>query len=254
MKKIMIIDPEFNFLQDYLDELPSKFDSVGKVIQSNRNIIREDKVQDVRLVIKSYRRIYLINRIRYTYLYPSKAQRAFDYAKVLLEKGFHTPRPIAYIEIIKNGLINQSYFISEYTDFQPLNTIFTLTLPHQMELLKEVARFTYRLHQNNIYHIDYSVGNILFKQINGRYEFSLIDNNRIKFSTISFEKGIGNLKRLGLPVEHLTWIGKEYARLWNVDEIISMERLFHYKRNQLERNRVKKSMKNLLASFKSLSW
>ena len=243
--KKITIDPEYDFLRGYIEAIPQRFDSLDKVLYAQRNVIKEDTVSGTRLIIKSFRRIYLTNRIRYTYFYPSKAQRAYDNGKLLLQKGFLTPRPIAYLEILRNGLIDQMFFVSEYTDFQPLNTIpETLDIP-TLPLLKEVARHTYRLHQNNIYHVDYSTGNILFRERDGQYEFSLIDNNRMQLGTIPFEKGIRNFSRLGLPVEHLALIGKEYARLWNVDEEFAIERLFHHKMAHHRKGDVKKFLKKV---------
>lgn len=245
MKKI-IIHPKYEFLRQYIVDIPENFDSLGTVMESRRNIIREDCVFGTRLVIKSFRRIYLTNRIRYSFFYPSKAQRAFDYAKILLDKGFNTPFPIAYIEVKPYGLINQSFFISEYTDFQPLQMVSDWGSFITSELILELARYTFRLHQNNIYHIDYTLGNILFKLIDNQYQFALVDNNRMNFGPVSYEKGIKNLVKLGLPVEHLTLIAKEYARLGKADEIISLERLFPYKRSELWRRQIKQSLKGMV--------
>ena len=155
MKKV-IVAPEYNFLRDYIEDIPGKFNSIGTVLHAKRNTIKEDCVKGTRLVIKSFGGIYLANRIRYTYFYPSKAERAFENAKILLQKGFNTPRPIAYIEITRNGLIDQMYFICEFTDFQPLNVIIGTSTEKILPLLLEIAHHTFRLHQNNIYHIDYS--------------------------------------------------------------------------------------------------
>lgn len=251
MKKV-VIAPSYNFLREYIEDVPRTFDSIGTVLHSKRNIIREDCVKGTRLVIKSFKRIYLTNRIRYTYFYPSKAQRAFENAEILLRKGFNTPRPIAYVEITRNGLIDQMFFICEYIDFQPLDVIRELSFEMSLKLLQQIAGHAFRLHQNNIYHVDYSVGNILFKDNNDKYELALIDNNRMQFGGITFERGIRSFERLGLPVEHLTWIGKEYARLWNVNEVIGIERLFLYKRNQLRKTKIKESIKNSLSGFKAI--
>lgn len=251
MKKV-VIDPSYNFLREYIEDIPRKFDSIGTVLHSKRNIIREDCVKGTRLVIKSFRHIYLTNRIRYTYFYPSKAQRAFENAGILLRKGFNTPRPIAYVEVKRNGLIDQMFFICEHTDFQSLDLITEISFEMSLKLVRQIARHTFRLHQNNIYHGDYSVGNILFKASNNKYELALIDNNRMHFGDITFEKGIRNFERLGLPVEHLTLIAKEYARQWNVDEVIGMERLFLYKRNQWRKTQIKESLKNSLSGFKAI--
>lgn len=244
MKRNVYIDPTFEFLRDYIEQIPNRFDDLGTVLYNKRNIVREDRVSDTRLVIKSYRRIYLPNRIRYTYFYPSKAQRAFDYARLLLKEGFNTPRPIAYIECIHHGLLRESYFISEYTDFQPLNSVLSLPITELRGLLEGFARHTYEMHRKNIYHVDYNTSNILFKKVNDQYSFALIDNNRMKFGTVSFNKGVRNLERLGLPVEMLAFIGKEYGRLRNRHEIVSLERLFHYKRTQLRKRNIKKAVKH----------
>ena len=245
MRKI-IVHPDFRHLEDYLRDIPERFDSFGKVIHADRNVLRRDEVADAALVIKSYGRIYLPNRIRYTYFYPSKAHRAFDYAGILLENGFRTPRPVAYIECISGGLLRKSFFVSEYTDFTPLKTIRRLPSYEQTMLLEDLATFTYRLHQSHIYHGDFSIGNILFKKVDDRYEFSLVDNNRMKFGAISFERGIRTMGRLGLPAEQLVAIGKMYGRLWNVDEIVVMERLFHYQKAQRNTYLLKQSGKLLL--------
>lgn len=249
----LVIDPAFEFLRAYLSALPEKFDERGKVIHEGRNVIRQDEAGPVKLVIKSYRRIYLANRIRYTYFYPSKAQRAFDHAQLLLEKNIQTPRPIAYLEYTEGGLLKQSFFVSEYTGSLPLSAIFKMKVPDLRALLMSFARFTYQLHQQNIYHVDYSIGNILFLKNGHGYEFSLIDNNRMHFGPINYLKGIRNLERLGLPVEILAYIAKEYARLRGIHEIIAVERLFHYHRNRLMRVRAKEWMKDVLKRLNVLA-
>ncbi len=248
-----VIDPDYNFLKEYIEGIPHRFDALEKVLHAQRNLIKEDTVQGTRLIIKSFRRIYLTNRIRYTYLYASKAQRAYDNGKLLLAKGFLTPHPIAYIETSRHGLIDQMFFVSEHTDFKPLNTISETLDSATLLLLKSIARHTYRLHQSNIYHVDYSTGNILYRERHGQYEFSLIDNNRMKLGAVSFKKGIRNFSRLGLPAEHLAVIGKEYARLWNVDEVTALERLFHHKKAHYRKGDVKKWLKKALAPLKRKS-
>src|SRR5690606_352969 len=126
--------------------IPNHFDNLGKIIHKDRNTLRHDEVGNDGVVIKSYGRIYLPNKIRYSYFYPSKAQRAFDYGKHLLDRGFLTPRPIAYIECTTNLLMTRSFFVSEFTDFEPLKMIHGLPAAEQQELLEEFSAFTYRLH------------------------------------------------------------------------------------------------------------
>ena len=123
MKTSITIHPKFNFLKDYIEQVPQTFESLSSVLYRDRNLIKTDEVSNVKVVIKSYGRIYLTNRIRYSFFYPSKAERAYRNGLRLLEEGFLTPEPIAFIERSKGGLLTQSYFISLYTDFTPLASI-----------------------------------------------------------------------------------------------------------------------------------
>ena len=91
----VVLNPRFEHLRQYVEEVPSKMELRGDVMESGRNLIKQDRVNGVHLVIKQYRRIYFPNKVRYSYFYPSKAQRAYDYGQILLENGFHTPSPIA---------------------------------------------------------------------------------------------------------------------------------------------------------------
>ena len=249
MTKI-VIDPDYDFLREYIDAIPRRFGSLEKVLHAQRNLIKEDTVQGTRLIIKSFRRIYLTNRLRYTYWHASKARRAYDNGRLLLQKGFLTPRPIAYIETWRHGLIDQMYFVSEHTDFKPLNTISETLDNTTLQLLAALAGHTFRLHQSNIYHVDYSTGNILYRQHNGQYEFSLIDNNRMHFGPIPFTTGLRNFSRLGLPAEHLAVIGTVYARLCGKDEVVALERLFHHKLAHHRKGDVKKWLKKLATALK----
>src|SRR5687768_3476705 len=123
MRTSITIHPKYNFLKEYIEQIPLTFESLPNVLYRDRNVIKTDEVSNVKLVIKSYGRIYLTNRIRYSFFYPSKAERAYSNGLRLLDEGFQTPAPVAFIECSKGGLITQSYFISLYTDFKPLATI-----------------------------------------------------------------------------------------------------------------------------------
>lgn len=245
----IVINPAFHFLRDYVETIPENFEGLGQLMEARRNVLRKDLVQGTPIVIKSFRRIYLANKIRYSYFYPSKAERAFNHAMILLENGFNSPAPIAYIEISRHGLISESYFVAEFSQFEPLQSIKDWQRA-DVDLFKALAQYTYRLHQKNIYPIDYTLGNILYKKIDRTYHFSLIDTNRMKFGPVSVDAGIRNFVRLGLPVESLTWLAKEYARLRKIDEVRSLERLFRYKKSEVEGRKMKEYLKSMISSAK----
>ncbi|MEJ1237621.1 lipopolysaccharide kinase InaA family protein [Chryseolinea sp. T2] len=239
----IVLNPRFEHLRRYVEMVPEQMESRGEILEAGRNLIKQDKVDGVHLVIKQYRRIYFPNKVRYSFFYPSKAQRAYDYGIKLLQNGFNTPTPIAYIEVRRNSLIQASYFICEYTSLTTLTKVVEGKVIPPENLMVELARFTYSMHQKHLYHIDYSVGNILYQQQAGRIEFALIDNNRMKFGPVSFNEGIRNLVRLGLPVTQLTLLAEEYTRLRGVNVFVGLERFFRYKRADVMRRENKHKLK-----------
>jgi predicted unusual protein kinase regulating ubiquinone biosynthesis (AarF/ABC1/UbiB family) len=128
--------------------------------------------------------------------------------------------PIGYIEFYKMGLFKESFFISEKLDYEftvrePLRN---LDLPNREEILKKFVAFTYDLHQKNVFHKDYSAGNILVFKDDEGYKFSLVDINRMEFKSMSLEESLDNFAKLWLDEDSLVLIAKEYARLSNTDE------------------------------------
>jgi hypothetical protein len=249
----VVLDQDFEHLRTYLESLHVNFNRVGTLLEDRRNVIRKDTVLGTSLVIKSFKKIYLPNKIRYSFFAASKAQRAFDNGNILLQKDFHTPRPIADVEVKRCGVINHSYFISEYSSLTSLRDTTDNVLVSPKKLMLDLARFTFLLHHNGIYHVDYNLGNILVDEGKYNTEFSLIDNNRMEFGPVPFRKGIKNMVKLGLPIEQLTWMAEEYARLSKEDESLSVETFFQFKKTELKKRQMKKSLKQFLGVLKSLS-
>lgn len=116
---------------------------------------------------------------------------------MLLEKGFETPVPIAYVEERKFGLIAHSYFISKQSPYRRNFYEFgNADVNYCRDVIISFARYTANLHQAGILHRDYSPGNILFDYIDGEYHFTLVDINRMTFGKISVEMGCANFARL----------------------------------------------------------
>jgi hypothetical protein len=250
IKKKVVIHPRYESLRRYIEEIPENFDTLGKLLEARRNVIREDEPQGIRLVIKSFKRIYLPNKIRYSFFYSSKAQRAYDNALFLMQNGFHTPPPIAYVEVKQWGLITESFFISEYIDFKALHDPGVMESIGKEILIPQLASLTYHLHQKNIFHVDYTLGNILHQVINGVNEFALVDNNRMKIGPISFERGVYNLVRLGLPDEDVVRIAEDYALLWKRTKEEGRNLILYYREKEWDKNIRKKQLKALVAPFR----
>ena len=170
-----MINPKYEYLREYVERIPKDFETIGTVIHSGRNLIKMITVDGLDINVKRYTIPPLINRIAYAFFRPSKGKRAFVYPEKLLEKGFETPCPIAYIEETKMGLIGHSYFMSIQSPYRYNFCQFgNADIKSCEDVVTAFAEFTARLHEAGILHLDYSPGNILYDKIGEEYHFSLI--------------------------------------------------------------------------------
>lgn len=97
----------------WVKALPFCFgDSFGSLIYKGRNELREYNYKGKNLVIKSFAKPNLINRIVYGLFRSSKAQRSYEYANMLLKAGIGTPEPVGYCTERIGLLFTRSYYIS----------------------------------------------------------------------------------------------------------------------------------------------
>lgn len=215
----VLINPTYSFLEDFLKEIPSRFEKEGTVIYEGRNLIKVIEHQGVLLNVKRYCIPIFINRIAYTFFRKPKGERAFLYPSYLKERGIETPTPIAYIELSSFGLISYSYFISIHdAEKSTLYWIEEASAEEYIPIAQSLAEFTADLHEKGIYHLDYSPGNILYeKDEKGRFQFSLVDINRMQFGPVSVEKGCKNFARLWGNTHFFTLLAKAYAKARGAD-------------------------------------
>jgi len=86
----------------------------------------------------------------------------------------------------------------------------------------------------------------LCKKENDRFQFALVDNNRMRFKKFDYTKGLQTFKRLGLTDSQLTQIAKEYATLSNENEVKTIEKIFNIVRRHKQRNSLKKAAKKMV--------
>ncbi len=98
--------------------------------------VRKADIQGTTITIKYFKKISLANKFIYRYIRKSKAQRAYEHSLLILNKGFSTPSPIAYINCYKNGMLSQSYYLCLYSSDKPLETIFSLPVQESVKGLK----------------------------------------------------------------------------------------------------------------------
>jgi len=215
----IVVHPKYTVLSERIKEIPSFFSTRGETIYKGRNEVKVFETDFGKIVVKSFCVPHLINRLAYTYLRFSKAERSYAYSLEIMERGFQTPQPIAYIELFKGGLISESFYVSGYTDFFLMRN-FTWTkriTEEEIEILKAFARFTAQLHEKEIYHTDYSPGNILYKKENDAILFELIDVNRVQFKKVSEKMAFQAFQRMDFSVEMLEITAREYASQRHLD-------------------------------------
>ena len=215
----LVIHPEYNHLSDWIKEIPSLFSTQGETIYKGRNELKVFDTDFGKMVIKSFRIPHIINRFAYSFLRLSKAERSYNYSMEILKRGFQTPQPIAYLELFKKGLISESYYVSGYSDYISMKsfTFIKKLTEEDIEILKAFARFTAQLHEKEIYHKDYSNGNILYKKENETVLFDLVDVNRVQFKKVTEAMAYKSFHRMDFSIEMLKIVAEEYALQCHLD-------------------------------------
>lgn len=210
------IQPAYAHLKEWVLELPALFEQEkGELIYKGRNELRKFHAGGHSLVVKSFQIPHLINRIAYGWVRPSKAQRSYEYAVLLQNKGFGTPDPVAWLTLSCRGLLGKSFYVSLESECpETYAALIGGKHPQEEKYLKAIARFTARLHDQGMIHKDYSLGNILLKDTPEGVRIELIDLNRLRFHrSISVETGCRNLFDGRLPAtrEMRETMADEYA-------------------------------------------
>lgn len=198
--KVVINDEYKNSkeLVSFLENLDTRFSQGGNTLHLARNVVRSFYIGELNreIVIKRYKIPMFLQRVVYSFFRKSKAERAYLNAKRLIENGFETPYPIAYVEQKTCGIMGYSYFVSEKTTHDSIQPTVLLERPLEPDLATSLAKFFVDLHAKGILHNDLNSGNILFYQDDdANYHFQLIDNNRMDFlkDDISFDKRMENI-------------------------------------------------------------
>ncbi|MCF6212891.1 MAG: lipopolysaccharide kinase InaA family protein [Flavobacteriaceae bacterium] len=203
-------------IKNTLDLLHKK----GTTIYKGRNTLKSIGFKNEKWTVKAFKIPHIINKIAYRYFRKSKARRSFEYAKRLLDKGVLTPKPIAYAEQKTAFFLLQSYYVSENLNYDITfrELISDINYPDRTKILQDFTAFTYDLHVNGIHFIDHSPGNTLIvKTKKGKYQFYLVDLNRMKFGYLNYKTRIQNFAKLSLTDEMVKIIAYEYASLSNID-------------------------------------
>ena len=195
MKTKMLINPEYEGLSQWLKEMPARFRDDGHEIHNLRNVIKVmDAPGGLALNVKRYHKPCFPNSVIYSLgIRKAKGRRAFEHPAALAAAGIDTPEPVAYIEQRTAGLIGFSFFVSIHRkDSHTMYEVAGKDGDVYEALMDALGRFTARLHDAQIMHLDYTPGNILWtRDAGGTFHFALVDTNRMRFGKVGMHEGCG---------------------------------------------------------------
>lgn len=224
---------EYKNLKSLLPKITEFFHNNGTTIYKIRNEIKVVEVDGVKLCIKSFGQPRIINRFVYAFFRKSKAHRSYRNSMRLLSMGVNTPQPIAWIEFRNSSrFITKSYYISLYEahDFT-MEKVMSGEAENREEIIKCFAHFVHsKLHKNGVLHYDLGPNNVLVKETNGAYSFSVVDLNRMSFEKhLNTHQRYSNLRRIGIGSIEISMLAKYYSILQNRDPILGTIQLGFFK-------------------------
>lgn len=209
---MLVVNPKYDSLRAWLEQLPVAFGSCGEIVYDARNQIRFITAPDgTEVCVKRYHKPALLNRFVYSFFRQPKARRAYENAVELLKRGIGTPEPVAYI-LCGGTLLQESYLVTlrsplRHTFYEFRNGI----VAGKEELIRAFARFSARVHEAGVLHLDYSPGNILYDQDRQDYRFQLVDINRLRFCHVDGRRGCRNFCRLWGKTDFFELLASAYA-------------------------------------------
>lgn len=237
-------------LHMYKDDILSTlkiFKSAGILIgNGSRNVIKVLKLKGKDFNFKLFKQHNIINRHVYKFYRKSKARRSFEYAHMLIQKNYRTPKPIAYIENHDFIGLTSSYYVSEQLEN---SWTFDLVLgdhsfPDREKIIKEYTSLMFRLHNDGILFLDNSPNNFLIRKEDDSYSIYMVDLNRMNFyNSINLDKRLANFARITNDPEVIKIIAEQYSLLYGISEDLCLKKITEYTQRQLVKRKVKKVLK-----------
>jgi tRNA A-37 threonylcarbamoyl transferase component Bud32 len=239
-----IVENEKN-LFNLFKNIDSIFINDGITVHSDRNTTKKIKFKNRVFAVKAFQLPNMLQRLAYANFRKPKAQRSLEFSEKLIEAGLHSPKPIGYIVKIKRMQVHQSYYISEFHEFDhDLVPVFNDFNTH-LELIDKFIKTVARMHDFNIYHHDLTKRNVLINQSEEQV-FSFIDNNRISFDRMSLKMRMESISKLTNNIEELHTLAKLYSKY----SIYNPDRCIHFIEKGFEKSQRYKKIKNFLKGNK----
>ncbi|WP_312902559.1 lipopolysaccharide kinase [Chryseobacterium taichungense] len=244
--KFIIAEGLYMYKDDILSTLKI-FKSGGILIgNGSRNVIKVFNLNGIHLNFKLFKQHNIINRHIYKFYRKSKAQRSFEYAHMLLQKSYWTPKPIAYIENHDFIGLTSSYYITEQ-----LENCWTFdhilgdhSFPDREKIIKEYASLMFRLHNDGILFLDNSPNNFLIRKVDDSYSIYMVDLNRMSFhDSINLDKRLANFARITNDPQVINIIAEQYSHLYGTSVDFCLKKIEQHTNRQIVRRKIKKILK-----------
>lgn len=244
------VSPQYGHLRENIMRIVAGDYVASKVYCHKRNIVEKVVVQGGEYVVKTYKRPNLFNRVVYTFLRKSKAERAFLNARRLLGLGVDTPLPVAFVNVYKGGLFCRGFYIAEYVPYNTMSDAFNGVAPESNDLClkRDFVNFTLSLHGKCVLPLDFNSGNIFYHYdaVAGEYRFALTDINRMRFGKRpSVFEVMRSFEQFGVQVDALYKLAVYYSSYTGRDLELSMFAFLYYRL----RSRVKHAFKDKVCRY-----
>lgn len=204
--------------KQFVVDVLSNFQNHGELlVKGRRNTIKIFPFEDKHVNVKQFKQPNFLNTFVYRYIRKSKAQRSFEYAEYLLEKGIRTPTPYAFAEDRSGVGLGISYYFCEHVqaDLTYRELVEIPDFPDHEIILRKFSQFCIQLHDAGVEFKDHSPGNTLIKKTDNDYLFYLVDLNRMTFHKhMSFELRMKNMSRLTPKKEMVRVMANEYSKFY----------------------------------------
>lgn len=212
---LKVFQEQYQQKEDLIDNLIINYEDAGLQIKDARNKLKVFALNKQKVNIKSFKIPNILNQFVYRFFRKGKAQRSFEYANKLIRLGIGSPFPIAFYEYKTSFLFKKSFYVSEQLDYdltyrELINNSF---YPNYEDILRSFTRFTFDLHEKKINFLDHSPGNTLIKKTKKGYDFFLVDLNRMRFESLSYDARIKNFARLTKERKMVEIMSDEYSKL-----------------------------------------
>lgn len=140
----------------------------------------------------------------------SKAVKAFDNATKLVELGIGTPEPYAAVHF-PDG--TKAYVCAWVGNCQQVWSLNDHHIAEGDRIATDLGSFIACMHLAGALHRDNTPGNILLRPVENRFEFLVVDTNRMRFGPVGMWAGLGSLVQLECDDRLLE--GYCWARSWS---------------------------------------